>query len=298
MLFIAYHTICVWLAQQTLGKALLGLRVTRFNKEPGLFWSLGRASGGYFLVDLFGIGLIVALFNRGRQSLHDYVFGSAVTIDDSGPLCIRNMHRRFMRYAEKQLNAVDEKSKAYDLMSGYWALFLRLGKAMESVGKGIESLVGAPGMVTVAAASGKIAATAMATTFVAGAGIATTALVDTRAKNWLETQRCGANCAVTSTFERDAGGWTISGDASGPIHESGEISAMDLRPWYWQAPISYLGDKRGFYGRELSFELKTKAGGGVFKVDFETNEDIVLRSKELALVYEFNEKPKRCLELS
>ena len=80
-------------------------------------------------------------------------------------------------------------------------------------------------------------------------------------------------------------------DTIGPVHGSGEISAMDLVSWYWRAPNSYLGDKRGYYGRELRFCLKTRAsfiGLGTSQAG-----DIILRSKSLTLLYDFEEKPNK-----
>ena len=63
-LFILYHTILVYFTQQTIGKALFGLRVERIGGPPGFLWALGRGSVGYLVTDVFGLGVVLALFNR------------------------------------------------------------------------------------------------------------------------------------------------------------------------------------------------------------------------------------------
>ena len=76
VLFVAYHTILISLIQQTLGKAQFGLKIVRLAKKPGLLWAFGRTSFGYFFVDVLGLGLVAALFDRQRRTLHDFAFGS------------------------------------------------------------------------------------------------------------------------------------------------------------------------------------------------------------------------------
>jgi uncharacterized RDD family membrane protein YckC len=80
-LFVSYHTILVWLLHRSPGKALLGLRVARAGKRPTLLWALGRASLRYFVADLLGLGLFIALFDSRRRCAHDYVFGSFVIFE-------------------------------------------------------------------------------------------------------------------------------------------------------------------------------------------------------------------------
>jgi uncharacterized RDD family membrane protein YckC len=91
--FVLYHTLAVWLSRgRTFGKAACNLSVRHINQSDprgdlsGLAWAFGRASLGYLVVDLFGIGVLVALGNAHRRCLHDYVFGSEVvchpTADD------------------------------------------------------------------------------------------------------------------------------------------------------------------------------------------------------------------------
>jgi uncharacterized RDD family membrane protein YckC len=80
-IFVSYHTILVWLLHRSPGKALLGLRVARAGKRPTLLWALGRASLGYFVVDLLGLGLFTSLFDSRRRCAHDYVFDSFVIFE-------------------------------------------------------------------------------------------------------------------------------------------------------------------------------------------------------------------------
>ncbi|MCZ6571893.1 MAG: VWA domain-containing protein [Planctomycetota bacterium] len=79
-LFVVYHAGLQWYMQRTLGKALMGLRVIRAGHRPiTLAWALGRSTIGYFVVDLFGLGLLTSWFDRKwRRCAHDFVFGSVV----------------------------------------------------------------------------------------------------------------------------------------------------------------------------------------------------------------------------
>lgn len=83
LLFVLYHTGCVWLTERTAGKALLGLRVLRSRRGPTLLWSLGRSSLGLFLVNGFGLGFLASLLDRRGRAVHDFVFGSVVVIEDA-----------------------------------------------------------------------------------------------------------------------------------------------------------------------------------------------------------------------
>ncbi|MGH8896840.1 MAG: RDD family protein, partial [Egibacteraceae bacterium] len=112
VLLILYHTISLWLTQQTIGKAFLGLTLIRTDREPTLLWAFGRASLGYFVVDVLGLGLLAALFDPRRRCFHDHVFASRVVLEGgsaSGP----NLVARLVAYAEKLQSAADEKEKPY-----------------------------------------------------------------------------------------------------------------------------------------------------------------------------------------
>lgn len=80
---------------------------------------------------------------------------------------------------------------------------------------------------------------------------------------------CDEGCcaAAVSRFDENDEGWTVVGDAeaAAPVYHAtggnpgGYIEITDLAIggiWYWQAPASFLGDKRVAYGRVLSFDLR------------------------------------------
>lgn len=93
--FVSLHAIEVWLTGQTPGKAMFGLTVRRADGSPprrtptGLVWAAGRPFVGYLLVDVFGLGSVLALTNPRHRCLHDLVFGSEVLMlpDPDGLVC-------------------------------------------------------------------------------------------------------------------------------------------------------------------------------------------------------------------
>ena len=107
---------------------------------------------------------------------------------------------------------------------------------------------------------------------------------------------------AVSTFDVDAEGWTVTGDAQGgsPIpnyfpsggNPGGYISATDDETggiWYWQAPAKFLGNIAEAYGQVLRFDLRQsaltqqrdapdvvlKGPGGTFYYDTPNNPDKV-----------------------
>jgi uncharacterized RDD family membrane protein YckC len=85
IVLVYYLGVSVWLTGQTAGKAVCGLIVRRVGTtDPaalsGFAWSVGRHSIGYVVIDVFGLGALVALINRRRRCLHDYAFGSEVVV--------------------------------------------------------------------------------------------------------------------------------------------------------------------------------------------------------------------------
>lgn len=75
---------------------------------------------------------------------------------------------------------------------------------------------------------------------------------------------------AVSTFDVDAEGWAVTGDAVSPIpnhissggNPGGYISATDSElsdVWYWQAPAKFLGNISEAYGQALRFELRQSA---------------------------------------
>ena len=169
-LFIVYHTTLLWLLQQTLGKALLGLKVARVGKPASLLWAFGRSSAGYFIVDLFGVGILIALFNRRRRALHDYVFSSVVFVDDAGPLTLKTLASRFLNFAERQMNEANARKRLIGIVAAFWAFHIGLAKSVIKVfeflsrlGSASQSVTAAPSLAEMWSAKA-IAGLAVATT--------------------------------------------------------------------------------------------------------------------------------------
>jgi uncharacterized RDD family membrane protein YckC len=91
--FVYYVAATVWLTDQTLGKAMTGLRVRRIDGRPpsrslrGLASSVGRHTAGYVIADVLFLGSLTSLFTSRRRCLHDYPAGLAhhFTRRSSGP---------------------------------------------------------------------------------------------------------------------------------------------------------------------------------------------------------------------
>ncbi len=299
-LLIAYHAISLWLVQQTVGKALLGLKVYRIGSKPGFFWALGRCSVGYFIVDLLGVGLLVALFNRRHRALHDYVFNSTVFLDETGPLNAKLLLSRLLRLIERQLDAIKARRKTVSILGGFWGFLFGLGRGLKRIidfltglGSGDLSAASAPSIAEAISLKAAAGITAMAT---AATGVLVTSVPQTRALGkWLLEPRyiLTSPAAIVSTFERDVEDWKVFGDAQGqsdePTYDDGAIMATDDQQsdvWYWRAPEAYLGDKRGFYGRDLVFKLRTSNVDNPFD-----DQDLVLEGGDLTLIYNTQRNP-------
>ncbi len=103
---------------------------------------------------------------------------------------------------------------------------------------------------------------------------------------------------VSSTFDEDTEGWTVTGDAQGGsvepswIDEGGNPGGYALAEddgtgiyWYWLAPTEFLGDKSAYLGTHLSFDL-TQTG-----TDNDDEWDVVLAGADEVLVYDFQDAP-------
>lgn len=111
--FVTYHTALVWLTGQTIGKALGNLAVRRLDATPyvrtsrGLWWALGRVTVGYLVVDMFGLGVLVALSprNPARRCLHDWVFASQVVMCGERDWALPKLRRRLSDFARQREDA-------------------------------------------------------------------------------------------------------------------------------------------------------------------------------------------------
>jgi uncharacterized RDD family membrane protein YckC len=87
VVWVIYQTGMVWLTGgRTVGKSACGLSVRHIDGSApdrtwaGFGWAFGRASAGYLIVDMLGLGVLVALSNPRRRCVHDYVFASEVVL--------------------------------------------------------------------------------------------------------------------------------------------------------------------------------------------------------------------------
>ncbi|HRH39479.1 MAG TPA: laminin B domain-containing protein, partial [Flavobacteriales bacterium] len=70
--------------------------------------------------------------------------------------------------------------------------------------------------------------------------------------------------AQRSDFTHGTEGWTVIGDAVGPVWTGGAISATDLdldAEWYWEAPCGFLGNKSNAYGQYIRCVRQVTGGG-------------------------------------
>jgi hypothetical protein len=111
-LFVAYHSLGVWLTGQTIGKAVLGLCVVRVEGPRTFAWSVGRASIGYFGCSLFGLGLLLALRGPRHRALHDVAFGSRVVAVDDSKLNLKTALKRLSTFARMREEEASKRQVA------------------------------------------------------------------------------------------------------------------------------------------------------------------------------------------
>jgi uncharacterized RDD family membrane protein YckC len=132
MAWVIYQTGSVWLTGgRTIGKAACSLSVRRIDgsaprqDRAGLAWAFGRASLGYLVIDMGGLGILVGLRNPRRRCLHDYAFASEVVLhpDTGDPLQPRGrlerLRQRLQQFTEDRENAWEAK-KNYTFVATLW----------------------------------------------------------------------------------------------------------------------------------------------------------------------------------
>jgi uncharacterized RDD family membrane protein YckC len=175
-LFVAYHTVQLWLVQRTVGKAIFSLRVRRVEREPTFLWALGRSSLGYLSVDVVLIGALTVLVDRRHRALHDLVFGSEVVHE---PGLARGRLKRLVEFAEQSGAVLEQKKKGSRLKPVFilLALWGSLEKLAGLVGKAVtaaENVLGRIGAPSPAASAAQ--ATVLPVKAAAVVAIATTAV--------------------------------------------------------------------------------------------------------------------------
>jgi uncharacterized RDD family membrane protein YckC len=139
--WVAYQTAAVWLTGgRTIGKAACNLSVRHIDgsaprQDPaGLAWAFGRASLGYLVIDMCGLGVLVALRNPRRRCLHDYAFASEVILrpDVDDPLHPRSrlerIRQRLQQFTEDRESAWAAEKKKYAFVSTLWKWLLQITK--------------------------------------------------------------------------------------------------------------------------------------------------------------------------
>jgi uncharacterized RDD family membrane protein YckC len=194
LVFVVYHTATVWLTGgKTIGKAACNLSVAHLdgsapaNDSPGLVWAFGRASVGYLVVDIFGLGVLVALFNPQRRCLHDYAFRSQVVSHSSraDPLQPRG---RLAAALDRLRQFSAEQETSWEDFKGKYGFLFRLWKWLTELAGGclawllvaqgkwrwlVAKLSGHAAVSTPAKAlsAGKTAALVSGTALATGAGV-------------------------------------------------------------------------------------------------------------------------------
>lgn len=227
-LFVTYHTLLVWLVQRTVGKALLGLKVRRIGKPPDFLWAFGRAGAGYCLVDVFGAGALVALFNPSHRCLHDYVFGSVVVFDGSAATGARGVLARLVDFADRQGRAVAAKRKTLGILGALWASLFGVGKTLQRAIEWLTRLGSGTGASTPTASiaeglSLKVAVAIAAATTTVTAAVAGTIPIAGGVADWLLRPRYffmqpagafGNDAAVLARFELNGNVLDASGNGN------------------------------------------------------------------------------------
>jgi uncharacterized RDD family membrane protein YckC len=139
MAWVIYQTGSVWLTGgRTIGKAACSLSVRHIDgsaprqDRAGLAWAFGRASLGYLVIDIGGLGILVGLRSPRRRCLHDYAFASEVVLhpDTGDPLHPRGrlerLRQRLQQFTEDRENAWEAKKKNYAFVATLWEWLVRI----------------------------------------------------------------------------------------------------------------------------------------------------------------------------
>jgi uncharacterized RDD family membrane protein YckC len=174
-IFVAYHTVLLWLVQRTVGKSIFSLRVRRVEKEPTFLWALGRSSLGYLSVDVALIGALTVLVDRRHRALHDLVFGSEVVHE---PGSARRRLERLVAFAEQSQAALEQRKKRSRLRPVFvlLALLESLEKLAGLVGKAVTAAEHVLGGIGAPSAASAAPATVLPVKVAAVVAIATTAV--------------------------------------------------------------------------------------------------------------------------
>lgn len=107
----------------------------------------------------------------------------------------------------------------------------------------------------------------------------------------------GLVTVATSTFDADADGWTILGEAEGPTFHAtggksgGYISATDppgsSGTSYWRAPARFLGNQAQAFNGKLSYDIRDIGPGRTF-----ADPDVSVQGGGLVLEYRQKKRPK------
>lgn len=139
MTWVAYHTGSVWLTSgRTIGKAACNLSVRHIDgsaprqDRAGLAWAFGRASLGYLVIDMGGLGALVALRSPRRRCLHDYAFASEVVLhpdtrDPQHPRSrLERIRQRLQQFTQDRENTWEAKKENYAFAAALWKWLLRI----------------------------------------------------------------------------------------------------------------------------------------------------------------------------
>jgi uncharacterized RDD family membrane protein YckC len=108
ILLISGYFIFSWmLAGQTVGMALMGVRVVRTNGQYVTFWVALRRLVGMLLSSILFIGYLWVLIDDRRQGLHDKLAGTYVVYAWPGPRKASGPRFRRLRRARRSPNPAE-----------------------------------------------------------------------------------------------------------------------------------------------------------------------------------------------
>ncbi|CUR58504.1 membrane hypothetical protein [metagenome] len=192
VVFVGYHTALVWLTGQTIGKAVANIEVRRADGRryertaKGLPWALGRASIGYLVVDMLGLGVLVAAAPRNptRRCLHDLVFGSRVILRGPTQWALPKVRTRLSDFAARREVAAQEVEDAHPdtrqlSKLWHWAITgaLALEKVLDYTQHAITQVSSMFGGAGQAHAGGAVLSTKATAGVVVGTGVVTVGAV-------------------------------------------------------------------------------------------------------------------------
>lgn len=132
-IFVVYHGTLTWWLQRTVGKALLGLRVARPNKQTSFWWSYARSGPGYLILGFGGLGLASAPFDPANRAVYDIALGGVVLQETDASLRPRGAFDRLVDYAKEHQRVAGDRKRTIGFIAAFWAWLSAIGSWLRSI---------------------------------------------------------------------------------------------------------------------------------------------------------------------